>query len=114
MTPKKPEPGGSASESADFAAFCALLGPINLGERAFPIDMHALEQWVAAREWPAETADRLSKVRARAVAAYLAHDMGELRDRVEELHLLIDSLRAKEYAHRTSTAQSKRAPFEND
>lgn len=106
---KKAGPGGSAPEPADFAEFCRIfVGTINVGDIAFPIDMEALADFVASRNWPQETLETLTHTRAQAVAAYVANDMEALLARVQELHRLVHSLRAQELAHSSAKAQSRR------
>lgn len=92
--PKNTGASAPADDPTDFAAVCQLLGTIRIGDAEFPIDIPALDTWIAAQPLPAETLAEWRAVRGAAVDAYVARDDDQLRSRLQEMHRLAHMLRA--------------------
>lgn len=100
---KQDKQGASAPDPApdppDFADYCRLLGTVSIGEREYPIDVPAIDQWITSQKLPEETLERFQRKRSAAVAAYAANADHALIERLEELHQLVHHLQALPLAH---------------
>lgn len=107
---KKAAPGGVAGnksgEAADpegFAFWCGAMGPVAIGKRDFPINIPAIDRWIADQGLPQHTVDELLQSRNAAVRAYLSNDPEAGLQAILRLHKDVRLLQAQALAHERQT-----------
>ncbi len=103
---KKAAPRGEAckrnveeAHPAGFADWCTTLGTVTIGKREFPIDMEALDRWMAGLAMAQSTLQALQRSRAAVVRAFLADDPDGGLQAIEDLHVRVHLIRALPLAH---------------
>jgi hypothetical protein len=95
----------------DFADTCLLLFTVHIGNSEFPVDVAALDRWIA-KHGTAEARAGYQRKRSLATSAFRANDVAAVGHALEDLHQFVHMLRALPKAHlgaKSSKAQSDRA-----
>jgi hypothetical protein len=96
---------GEASDPADFADWCQMLGTITIGKVEFRIEMDELDLWMAAHPFEPATLQALRRKRAAVVQACLSNDPDAGLQAIEDLHQLVHLVRALPLAHEGAKAR---------
>lgn len=85
---------GKAADPEGFAFWCATLGTVSIGKSEFPIDIEALDRWMADQAMGQSTLQALQRNRAAVVRAFLADDTDAGLQAIEDLHVRVHLIRA--------------------